>query len=198
MGAPGVEYRFMFNDCLENQSTYYLCSKALPEDMINAVRSVLDTKELKDAAVNDNEVDKTKRRSKVYFLPKNQEFLDIYKTFHEIIAKCDSEFYRFSLSEFAEPIQYTVYDSEDQGYYDWHLDMGHEKARRKLSLVCQLSDPSEYEGGELQIHTGDILVPEKDKGNVVVFPSYMLHRVTPVTKGVRRSLVMWVEGPAFT
>jgi PKHD-type hydroxylase len=75
--------------------------------------------------------------------------------------------------------------------------MGPRKARRKLSLVCQLSDPSEYEGGELQINTGEIFTPEKQKGTVILFPSYLLHRVTPVTKGTRRSLVLWIEGPAF-
>jgi len=63
--------------------------------------------------------------------------------------------------------------------------------------VCQLSDPYEYEGGELQINTGQILVPEKDKGTVIIFPSYLLHRVTPVTKGTRRSLVLSIKDPAF-
>lgn len=54
-----------------------------------------------------------------------------------------------------------------------------------------------YEGGELQINTGKVLVAEKEKGTVIIFPSYLLHRVTPVTKGIRRSLVLWIEGPAF-
>lgn len=76
--------------------------------------------------------------------------------------------------------------------------MGPGKANRKLSLVCQLSDPSEYEGGEFQINPGgSILVPERTKGTVIIFPSYLVHRVAPVTKGTRRSLVLWVEGPAF-
>lgn len=70
-----------------------------------------------------------------------------------------------------EHIQYTVYNSNDEGHYDWHVDMGPGKARRKLSLVCQLSDPSEYEGGELQINTG--------KGNK------------------RNPEILWIEGPAF-
>ena len=87
--------------------------------------------------------------------------------------------------------------SEDEGYYDWHVDMGPGKANRKLSLVCQLSDPSEYEGGELQIHTGQIHTVEKKKGLVVIFPSYLLHCVTPVTSGKRQTLVLWIEGPPF-
>ena len=192
-------YRFVFQDCFPNQTNYYRFFKAVPEDVIDKLRENLDTKELSDAQIGDNggEVNKTKRRSKVFWLPKTDEFLTIYKTFHELIGKCNSEFYKFHLTEITEHIQYTVYNSDDQGYYDWHIDMGPDKAHRKLSLVCQLSDPSEYEGGELQINTGHIMIPEKDKGTVILFPSYLLHRVTPVTKGTRRSLVLWIEGPAF-
>jgi PKHD-type hydroxylase len=192
-------YRFVFNDCFPNHTNYYGFLKAIPTDTIDALRGILDTKKLDDAQVGDNggEVNKMKRRSKIFWLPKTDEFVELYKVFHDLIGKCNSEFYRFVLTEITENIQYTVYESEDQGYYDWHVDMGPEKARRKLSLVCQLSDPSEYEGGELQINTGQIMCPEKDKGTVILFPSYLLHRVTPVTKGVRRSLVLWIEGPAF-
>lgn len=193
-------YRLVFGtDSFPNQINYYRFEKVMPEETVDAIRRVLDTKELHEAQIGDNggEVNKTKRRSKIYWLPKTDEFIDIYKVFHELIGKCNSEFYQFKLTEITEHIQYTVYNSEDQGYYDWHVDMGPDKARRKLSLVCQLSDPSEYEGGELQINTGHILIPEKDKGTVVIFPSYLLHRVTPVTKGTRRSLVLWIEGPAF-
>lgn len=193
-------YRFVFgNDPFPNQTNYYRYIKAIPDASIDELRAILDTKELHDAQVGDNggEVNTTKRRSKIYWLPKTDEFVKLYKTLQELISKCNQEFYKFKLTEIDEQIQYTVYNSDDEGYYDWHLDMGPGKARRKLSLICQLSDPSEYEGGELQMNTGQILVPEKEKGTVIIFPSYILHRVTPVTKGTRRSLVMWIEGPAF-
>ena len=97
----------------------------------------------------------------------------------------------------AEKIQYAEYHDADQGFYDWHIDVTPTKSRRKLSIVVQLSDPSEYDGGELQIQTG-LLEPVtigKTKGLAVVFPTYLLHRVTPVTRGVRRSLVCWIDGP---
>lgn len=200
---PITEYRFVFGtDLSPNQINYYRFEKAIPEETIDLLRSKLDEKELNDAQVGGTEdgggeTNKTKRRSKIYWLPKTDEFIDIYKMFHQLIGKCNDEFYRFKLEEISEHIQYTVYKSEDQGFYDWHVDMG-TISRRKLSLVCQLSDPSEYEGGELQINTGGIVIPEKEKGTVILFPSYLLHRVTPVTKGTRRSLVLWIEGPAFT
>jgi PKHD-type hydroxylase len=195
-----TQYRLVFGtDPFPNQTEYYRFIKAIPEESVDRIRKILDTKELRDAQIGDDggTVNASKRRSKVFWLPKTDEFIEIYKVFHELIGKCNAEFYQFKLTEITEQIQYTVYKSEDQGYYDWHIDMGPEKARRKLSLVCQLSDPSEYEGGELQINTGQILIPEKEKGTVILFPSYLLHRVTPVTKGTRRSLVLWIEGPAF-
>jgi PKHD-type hydroxylase len=196
---PIQQYRFVFQDCFPNQTNYYRFIQVISTETIDKLRGVLDTKDLRDAQVGDSggEVNTSKRRSKIYWLPKTDEFIDIYKTFHELIGKCNADFYQFKLTEITEHIQYTVYNAEDQGYYDWHIDMGPDKARRKLSLVCQLSDPSEYEGGELQINTGNIIVPEKEKGTVIMFPSYLLHRVTPVTKGTRRSLVLWIEGPAF-
>jgi PKHD-type hydroxylase len=190
-------YRFIFGDYFENHTNYYRFIQAIPETTVDDLRKILDTKELQDAQIGDGEVNTATRRTKIFWLPKTDEFVELYKIFHQLISKGNEEFYKFRLSEITEHIQYTVYNSEDEGHYDWHLDMGPNKARRKLSLVCQLSDPSEYEGGELQINTGRVFVAEKEKGTVILFPSYLMHRVTPVTKGIRRSLVLWIEGPAF-
>ena len=192
-------YRLLFPDCSENQINYYWFGNSIPDDLFTNLRKNLDTKYLEEARVGNGSgsLDNSKRRSKVYWLPKTDEFIEIYKIFFELVAKCNMEFYQFRLSEIAEHIQYTVYESQNEGFYDWHVDMGPGKARRKLSLVCQLSDPSEYEGGDLQINTGNIETVKKEKGMIVIFPSYLLHRVTPVTKGTRRSLVLWIEGPPF-
>ena len=99
-------------------------------------------------------------------------------------------------------IQFTKYvgDSKTPAKYDWHHDVDWEETRafhRKLSLVIQLTDPEEYEGGDFEFDTRLAQLPSeaKLKGSVLVFPSFHTHRVTPVTKGVRHSLVTWVEGP---
>jgi len=69
---------------------------------------------------------------------------------------------------------------------------------RKISLSLQLSEPSDYEGGELVLQAGDSeRVAEKARGTLIAFPSFVLHRVRPVTAGVRKSLVIWVAGPEF-
>jgi PKHD-type hydroxylase len=69
---------------------------------------------------------------------------------------------------------------------------------RKISITVQLSDPNDYEGGVLELNVGNTIVQmPKEKGCAVLFPSYILHRVTPVTKGIRKSLVLWVGGTTF-
>lgn len=99
-------------------------------------------------------------------------------------------------------IQYTKYLATENGKYDWHIDTfwsNPTQYDRKLSVVIQLSDPSEYEGGEFQFDSQYPQLPEeaKELGSIIIFPSFLSHRVTPVTSGVRRSLVTWVEGPKF-
>jgi PKHD-type hydroxylase len=104
----------------------------------------------------------------------------------------------YPLSGF-EKVQLGKYKAENKGHYDWHIDTfaPTNDIQRKLSISILLSDPSEFEGGELQfkgIEDRKILV---NRGSVVVFPSFVEHRVTPVTKGVRYSAVTWASGPAF-
>jgi PKHD-type hydroxylase len=98
-------------------------------------------------------------------------------------------------------IQFTEYYATDNGKYDWHHDVFFEADRsynRKLTVVIQLSDPSEYEGGQFEFFSmpspGEVFMP---RGSLLIFPSFFNHRVLPVTKGVRRSLVSWIEGPRW-
>ena len=102
-----------------------------------------------------------------------------------------------------EPVQFTKY--VDDGHYDWHADMDVEPpnhgAVRKLSMTIPLVDGSEYEGGDFVIKNSfgeEIIIKEaRQKGSVIVFPSFLLHKVTPVTAGTRYSLVMWTLGRPF-
>lgn len=98
-------------------------------------------------------------------------------------------------------IQYTEYHGTVGGKYDWHQDVWLESDRpydRKLSLVVQLSDPADYEGGAFEFFgiaaPGEKFAP---RGSILIFPSWLQHRVMPVTQGLRRSLVSWVEGPRW-
>lgn len=139
------------------------------------------------------------RRSQVSWLNKTPETAWVFEKLAQVASSLNAEFYRFDLTGFSGPLQMTKYSQEYQGMYDWHQDCGGELGpSRKLSMVLQLTDPSQYEGGNLQIMTsGNSVNVRKQRGLIAAFPSYVLHQVTPVTSGSRQSLVAWVSGPAF-
>jgi PKHD-type hydroxylase len=105
--------------------------------------------------------------------------------------------WNFDIWGYQDGFQYTVYYG-DGGHYDWHADLGPGISNRKISCVLQLSDPGEYEGGDLQMNPGgNILTVPKGLGTLCFFPSFLLHRVTPLNGGVRKSLVNWFCGANF-
>lgn len=114
------------------------------------------------------------------------------------VTEANNTIWNFDLKSIIDSIQYTEYDGNG-GHYDWHMDIGPGTiSHRKISIVIQLSDPDEYIGGDLQLMTGTqhVTVP-RGKGNVVIFPSFLLHRVVPLTGGNRKSLVLWVGGDHY-
>lgn len=139
------------------------------------------------------------RRSFNSWIHPNEHTSWIYERLTNLIQQNNEKFFNFDLS-MIENLQFTHYSSEEEGCYKAHVDPNCWKLphNRKLSVVVQLSDPTEYEGGELKLHTShNPITINKEKGMVVMFPSYTLHEVTPVTKGERYSLVAWIHGPAF-
>ena len=153
-----------------------------------------------DASVGQAEkkggiVDTNTRTSHISWIPfKNMP--EMYKDIETIMKKTNGNHFGFDGMQITEQAQYTEYPSG--GFYDWHMDsdvnFAHEPTVRKISMTCLLSHESEFEGGELQIEK------EKNKvklvqGQAIFFASFLLHRVAPVTRGVRKSLVMWFGGP---
>lgn len=148
----------------------------------------------------EGQVNKEKRRTNVSWMFPDQDNRHIWEKITNTIWAANRQFFRFDLRGCYEAMQLGVYTEHDQGHYDWHIDSGLETntVPRKLSMALLLSDPSEFEGGELQIMRAGVPESvEQKRGRAWFFPSYLMHRVTPVTKGIRRSLVMWVGGPAF-
>lgn len=139
------------------------------------------------------------RRSQVSWLNKTQDTAWVFEKLGHIASSLNAQYYRFDLNGFGEALQLTNYDQSEHGMYGWHVDYGgNVTPSRKLSMVLQLTDPAQYEGGNLQVMTrGEPETVRKQRGLVTVFPSYVLHQVTPVTQGNRQSLVAWVTGPAF-
>jgi len=129
------------------------------------------------------------------------EVQQIQNIIYKFVATANRMSFNFNIENHAE-IQYTMYSADKKGHFDWHEDVQWGKedfSDRKLSVTIQLSDPAEYEGGNFEFEFAPPIDPTlaKKKGTVVVFPSYLRHRVTPVTQGVRKSLVAWFEGPRW-
>jgi PKHD-type hydroxylase len=137
------------------------------------------------------------RRSQVSWLDNNPDTKWVFEKLAHVVSSLNAQYYNFDLVGFGENLQLTHYDQSEHGMYGWHQDYGG-TISRKLSMVVQLTDPSEYEGGNLQVFTSE--QPKnirKQRGLIAVFPSFIVHQVTPVTQGTRQSLVAWVSGPSF-
>ena len=142
-------------------------------------------------------VDTNTRTSHISWIPFSK-MPEMYKDIETMMKKTNGNHFGFDDMQLTEMAQYTEYPSG--GFYDWHMysdiNFAHEPPIRKISMTCLLSHESEFEGGELELEK------EKNKiklaqGQAVFFASFIRHRVAPVTRGVRKSLVMWFGGSPF-
>ena len=148
------------------------------------------------------------RKSSIKWVPFEKKFNHFYQKSIDMISFYNSQEWKFKLDSIVEPFQYTEYSSLYHGKYDWHRDISKQHfSYRKISVTIQLSDPLEYKGGILELYDDNeipnekgfpIKQAEKQLGSATIFPSFIPHRVTPVTKGTRKSLVLWVGGCKFT
>lgn len=134
------------------------------------------------------------RDANVHNFPLNEQTEPLYKKIMMIIENANRE-YDFDIDGIPHEFQLLRY--EPGGHYNWHMDMGGINNDRKISVVVFLSDPSEYEGGELCIMDGRDMTLPREQGMVATFPSFIMHTVKPVTKGVRWTLVSWITGKPF-
>jgi PKHD-type hydroxylase len=148
-----------------------------------------------------NKEDANYRSSFIRWLDVDNEDSDIAKTLMNIIQKSNRNNFGFDINQMNE-IQFTEYYGTDKGHYNWHHDVFWENEApydRKLSIVVQLSDPLDYDGGRFEFFGCESPNPLNFsmRGSALVFPSFFPHRVHPVTRGHRISLVSWIEGPKW-
>ena len=142
-------------------------------------------------------IDTKKRITTISWIP-FKEMEPMYNDLDTFIQKANENHFGFGDIRITENAQFTEYPVG--GFYDWHMDcdvnMAHEPPVRKISMTVLLNDPLEFEGGDLEL-----MSPGKFKklkqGHAMVFASFLNHRVAPVTRGVRQSLVMWFGGTPF-
>ena len=186
-----------------NLQNYYWYKEGFSREELNKIYDGVARLPLNDATVfgSDNpEIIKKIRSSSVKWIPKNDEWMWLYEKLMDMAATANNEVWKFNLISANELIQYTEYYDTQEGHYDWHQDIGPGiGTQRKVSITVQLSEADEYEGGDLEMWSGgdNVAVAERGAGVVFIFPSYMMHRVTKVTKGTRRSFVLWVGGDHY-
>ena len=182
---------------------FYEDTSFLTPEELNTIRTYFDSMPLEQGATRSEQgkksVGKKYRSSRVGWIPKEETYYWLYEKLGKLVTQANQQLWQFDLLGMAEPIQLTEYSAEDEGHYDWHTDVGAGRtSMRKISITIQVSDPADYEGGELQFMSRR--VPQSgtsEAGSACVFPSYLLHRVKPITRGIRRSVVVWVSGPPF-
>ena len=187
-------------DYSTNPTEFYWFQQAFtPEEIDKIIADCSKVPTQKGTIAGDDGINTldTIRKSTIRWVPQTDEFSWIYWRIADLVTEANS-IWKFDLHSMPESIQYTEYFNNG-GHYDWHQDIGPgELSIRKVSVTIQLSDSDEYEGGDLEFLRG--ATPEqapRGKGVAVLFPSYLLHRVTPLTGGTRRSLVLWLGGSHY-
>jgi len=162
----------------------------LSDEELQYLNSFINYDQMTEGTIGSAKSFKDIRRSRITWLHDNTLKNFLYNKFQ----RANKEAFGFDISYIVD-VQLSEYDSEYEGHYDWHIDVDWASPLfydRKLSMSIQLSDPSDYDGGDLKFR--DFSLEAKQQGAVIIFPSYLYHQVTPVTKGKRLSLVSWIEG----
>lgn len=152
-----------------------------------------NTEEEKQFSLNNNNRD-------IAYIEPNSQSKWLYELLFPIAIEANEELFHFDIDSVTDLIHYVVYP-EDEDHLTWHKDITDgQTMRRKLAMTVQLSNSSDYEGGEFQIWNGgenSFETITRERGDVIVFPTFYQHRVTPITKGERKCLVFWTGGRPF-
>ena len=184
----------------------WIFTKYLETDFVNRIIKECNTLETNIAEVGstqeDLRVDKKLRISEVAFLNRYKH-KELYELIYNVGLEANNKAFGFDLNQL-ETIQFTKYNGHNKGKYDWHTDIDWfdiEFSQRKLSVVVQLSNPKNYKGGEFEIAKTNLDKKTKNnmkqQGSIIVFPSFLEHRIKPITDGTRLSLIGWIRGSKF-
>jgi predicted 2-oxoglutarate/Fe(II)-dependent dioxygenase YbiX len=168
------------------------------DKILNMLREAYPSTASVGGTVESSRIARGIRSANIYILDNDEENRWIFEKVASVVSFANQYHFGYDLTGIVHGIQLIEYcsDTEVQGHYDWHVDSGNgEPATRKISFTAQLSDPKDYEGCELVINNhGTEVVATKERGSLHLFPSYMTHKVTPITKGTRYALVIWIHG----
>jgi predicted 2-oxoglutarate/Fe(II)-dependent dioxygenase YbiX len=169
------------------------------DEIIALTKKVYGTPASVGGNLENSAVNKQIRSATIYDVINDMDNRWIYEKVVKAVAIANKTHFDFEISGITHNLQLIEYDIKDEhnpGHYNWHVDAGNgDVAVRKISYVAQISDPRDYEGCELVVNNfGHEITATKERGSIHMFPSYMVHKVTPITRGKRFSLVIWVHG----
>lgn len=195
------QHKFSFWNLVDDINHDYIkFDRAFSQEEINEIIKLGRAFKIDESKTSDGNGHTDVRRSFNSWIPPCDLTKSLYLKLQDLINKANQMFC-YDLHSL-ENLQFTEYDEEYAGHYDTHKDQfkgsNFPNFHRKLSFSVQLTDPNLYEGGELKIYSEKIpIIASKEIGTISFFPSYVLHEVTPITKGYRNCLVGWVSGPKF-
>jgi PKHD-type hydroxylase len=196
-----MNIQYTFNQKKTDSQNYYFFKDGFTKEELLKIEKDVASIPFQDATTGGNsEQNKESRSSKIKWLPQDTQWYWLYEKLCNLAVEANDILWNFDLYSLPEYIQYTEYPASEGGHYHWHQDIGPDMlSLRKVSITVQLSEDSDYEGGELEFNAGadQSLPAPRGAGTVVIFPSYMMHRVTKVTKGTRKSFVLWVGGAHY-
>jgi PKHD-type hydroxylase len=172
-----------------------------PKDL-DALERQCDRLVLEGARLSSGYGDNSIRTTQVAWLYRQPETEDLYLRMEAVVLRLNGEHFRAELSGLST-MQFAVYRQAEAGYFDWHNDYGRQRddptqQPRKLTMSLQLSEDASYDGCDLEARAAHPLdVAPRERGTLVAFRANVLHRVTPITRGVRKSLVIWATGPEY-
>jgi len=173
---------------------------ALTPEECDRIIAAVQASAMKDARLVLGQTAHHLRRAEIAWLDDIPQAAWVMDRMIGLVAQANRQAFGFDLTDFGESAQVARYGAEREGHFGWHSDIGAGAwaAKRKLTVVVQLSDPTDYEGGALELWPdSNVMEAPRQRGLATVFPSFELHRVTPVTRGIRWSLTLWAHGPAF-
>lgn len=186
-----------------NAGASFAChySGGFSNDELDELDKYLETLALRAATVGNSvgPAPKNSRISEVsFFQPEDLPWFSV--RMHELIDKINKDRFKVNIDHIGEGFQYTEYHAKDDGHYTWHVDT-HDtftKTTRKLSMILALNDHEDYKGGIFKERlNGTVKSWKLNRGDVLVIPSYALHKVTKVTEGTRKSIICWISGPQY-
>ena len=183
-----------WNFYLDKINTYAYWEKVFTKEECEKIIKIAKQKGLvKGTTKNKSDA----RASEICWLYPSNNLEFAYRKITDVVLELNKKFFQFDIFGLNEGLQFTNYKAPSDKYGK-HIDRAYDFLVRKLSLSIQLTEPKEYEGGELILYEDEKGIEmKKEQGTLVLFPSFILHEVKPVTKGERNSLVAWVTGNQF-